>query len=313
MSLLHRNMAAITVLLLLFFVSTQSIAQTSGLKNHNFTQGEHSRNYLLYTPKHVIATADPRPLVIVLHGGGSSNRKLLRLTKRRWNRLADQHGFYVVYPNALDKVWDFGEGKISNGLKTRVDDLAYFRQVMDQIFAQHSIDTQRVFATGISRGGQASYFLACKSPGRVKAIAPIAMPMPAFMEEGCTGGPPVGIAVFNGTHDPIVPYKGGQIKLFKRKRGLVISTQKTIALWRVRNGCGARPDHVQKINKPGDKTSVIRTDWTSCTGAPVTLYRIQNGGHTWPGGKQYLPTRLIGRVSKDINAADEAWRFFKQF
>lgn len=312
MNLLYRNMMMVFALML-GVVSTQSIAQTSGLKNHKFVQGEHSRNYLLYTPKQTAATTGLFPLVMVLHGGGSSNRKLLRLTKRRWNRLADQHGFYVVYPNALNKVWDFGADETSNDLKVRLDDLAYFRQVIDRVSAQHPIDQGRVFATGISRGGQASYFLACNFPARIKAIAPIAMSLPAFMEDDCKQGPPVAVAIFNGTHDPIVPYHGGQIKLFKRKRGLVLSTQKSIALWRERNGCKQRPDHMQKIDKPKDKTSVTRTDWTSCTGAPVTLYRIQNGGHTWPSGKQYLPIRLVGHVSKDINAADEAWNFFRQF
>ena len=190
MNLLHRNIMAITSLaLLLAFASTHSIAQTSGLKNHKFVQGEHSRNYFLYIPKQAAATTGQLPLVMVLHGGGSSNRKLLRLTKRRWNRLADQHGFYVVYPNALDKVWDFGEGEVSNGLKIRVDDLAYFQQVIDRISAQHPIDSARIFATGISRGGQASYFLACKLPGRIKAIAPIAMSLPVFMQDDCTARP----------------------------------------------------------------------------------------------------------------------------
>ena len=117
MNLLHRNMMVIASLLLLAFAPTQGIAQTLVLKNHKFTQGEHSRSYLLYAPKNIITRTDKRPLVMVLHGGGSSNRKLLRLTKRRWNRLADQYGFYVVYPNALDKVWGFGAGEISNGLK----------------------------------------------------------------------------------------------------------------------------------------------------------------------------------------------------
>jgi polyhydroxybutyrate depolymerase len=34
----------------------------------------------------------------------------------------------------------------------------------------------------------------------------------------------------------------------------------------------------------------------------VVLYRIEGGGHGWPGGKQYLPARLIGRIPQHLDA-----------
>jgi len=52
------------------------------------------------------------------------------------------------------------------------------------------------------------------------------------MEDDCVSGPPVGMAIMNGTADPIVPYDGGWITLrrSKQKRDIVLSTDKTIAL-----------------------------------------------------------------------------------
>jgi polyhydroxybutyrate depolymerase len=32
------------------------------------------------------------------------------------------------------------------------------------------------------------------------------------------------------------------------------------------------------------------------------LYRIEGGGHTWPGGAQYLPARIIGPVASELDA-----------
>jgi len=45
-------------------------------------------------------------------------------------------------------------------------------------------------------------------------------------------------------------------------------------------------------------------------GTEVTLYRVAGGGHTWPGGPQFAPPRLIGRVTRDFGT-DAIWTFFK--
>ena len=45
----------------------------------------------------------------------------------------------------------------------------------------------------------------------------------------------------------------------------------------------------------------------------VVLYEIMGGGHTWPGGSQYLPQWIIGIVSKDMNAGEVIWDFFERF
>jgi len=45
-------------------------------------------------------------------------------------------------------------------------------------------------------------------------------------------------------------------------------------------------------------------------GAEVVLYRLQGGGHTWPGGWQYLPKGVVGTVCRDIDATREIFDFF---
>lgn len=284
-----------------------------GLKEYRFRMDGMTRRYLLYTPRGADEFRGHRPMVLVMHGGGGTHRGMVRLTKSRWNRLADEEGFFVVYPHAIEKHWDFGEGMTSQQRRRRVDDLAYFRHVIDDVSERVPVDRASIFATGISRGGQASYFLACHLPDTIRAIAPVAMPLPTFMEDECADGPAVAVAVFNGTQDPQVPYGGGPITVLGKTRDTVMSTEQTLALWRSRNGCADAPTRSTEIDEPGDKTSVTKTEWADCDGAPVTLYRIENGGHTWPSGRQYLWVRLIGEVSKDIDGAAEAWQFFRQF
>jgi polyhydroxybutyrate depolymerase len=138
------------------------------------------------------------------------------------------------------------------------------------------------------------------------------MPLPAFLEDDCRRGPPVGLAILNGTEDPLVPYDGGQITLFSQQRGRVLSTDATVRLWRRRNGCSERSVS-ETTDEREDGTAVVESRWTDCTGAPVALFRIEGGGHTWPSGGQYLPVSLTGRVTREIDGADEAWSFFSQF
>ncbi len=131
-------------------------AGEAGMSAHRFQQDGIEREYLLYVPRGAPAPSG-RPLVLVLHGGGGTHRGMVRLTRRRWNRLADAHGFVVAYPNADRRIWDFGEGVISRNRDRRVDDLAFFRRVIGDVSAAWPIDAARIFAAGMSRGGQASW------------------------------------------------------------------------------------------------------------------------------------------------------------
>ena len=64
------------------------------------------RKYLIYSPLLTNADSGKRPLLFVLHGGGGTHRGMVRLTKKRFNELADRDGFFVVYPQGIDKSWN---------------------------------------------------------------------------------------------------------------------------------------------------------------------------------------------------------------
>ena len=59
------------------------------------------REYLLYVPSSYDG-ATPTPLVISMHGGASWPAHQKNLS--RWNRLADEHGFIVVYPSGTSEI-----------------------------------------------------------------------------------------------------------------------------------------------------------------------------------------------------------------
>ena len=47
---------------------------------------------------------------------------------------------------------------------------------------------------------------------------------------------------------------------------------------------------------------MTRLAWSAPGCAPVVLYRIEGGGHGWPGGPQFLPARVIGPVPRHLDA-----------
>ena len=62
-----------------------------------------------------------------------------------------------------------------------------------------------------------------------------------------------------------------------------------------------------------DGTSMRREIYTGGKqGTEVVVYVIEGGGHTWPGGPQYLPAFLIGKASHNLVGTQTIWDFFKR-
>jgi len=298
-------------LLLLAACVGRGAAHPEELRHERLSVGKVERQYFVYAPPDL--PKGPHPLVFVFHGGGGSAAQVARAVGDAFHALADRDGFVVVYPDAINKMWDFGSGKVSEALDPRVEDRAYFEALLGELPRRFEVDPQRVFATGISRGGQASYFMACSFPGRLRAIAPVAMSLPRFMLDACRDAAPTGVAILNGTEDPVVPYDGGEIRVGRRQRGQVLSTDETVAFWRERNDCDFEATDEEHFDAARDGTSVHLRAWKRCRYAPVLLYRIEGGGHTWPAGKAFLPRFVVGRTSQDIDATAEIWSFFQSF
>jgi polyhydroxybutyrate depolymerase len=57
---------------------------------------------------------------------------------------------------------------------------------------------------------------------------------------------------------------------------------------------------------------VVKAQYAGCReDAAVVLYRIEGGGHAWPGGQQYLPEKIIGKTSQNLDASAVIWEFFQ--
>ena len=265
------------------------------------------RTFVLHTPPSVGAMSSV-PLVFALHGGGGTGTGMERSTG--FSPLADRDGVIVVYPDAFDGNWNDGRGDPHIRSQAEgVDDVGFISGLITLLSQEYPIDPKRVFATGISNGGFMSQLLAARLSDRIAAIAAVSSGMAPAVAASLQPAAPVSILVINGTDDPLVPYRGGPVV---RDRGETISTNAIIRKWVTANHCKENPIVMQLPDTdPSDGTRVQKTAYLECAQhSVVALYRIDGGGHTWPGGSQYLPPAIIGRVSRDLNATQVIWQFF---
>lgn len=263
--------------------------------NGTFVSSGEKREYLLYVPRTYDKTR-PTPLVISMHGAGlwgASQRDI-----SRWNELADARGFIVVYPSGVGgkgvRVW---RAEPSVGL-TR--DVKFISALIDTVGAHYNVDSTRIYANGLSNGGGMSFALSCMLSNRIAAIGVVAGAQ-TLAWRWCADRRPMPMIAFHGTSDAHVPYNGGTSWLSSRP---FPNVPKWTENWARRNHCEGRPE---------DSTiapDVIRRTYAGCAhGAPVVLYTIRGGGHTWPGGME-LPEWFVGRTTRSIDATQLMWEFF---
>jgi polyhydroxybutyrate depolymerase len=236
------------------------------------------------------------------------------LTFNRFNELADRDGFIALYPDGVGKVWNDGrkiQGEMAH--REKIDDLGFLSALIDQFENQFGADPRRVYVTGISNGAMMSTRLACELSEKIAAAAPVAGSIPQVLMGACHSKFPVSMLFINGDEDPLVPFKGGQVRAFGQDRGEIIPVEEAARFWAQRDGCPPKPKEELLPNQaPEDGTTVKKISYApGPSGDEVILYVIQGGGHTWPKGWKYAGEWLVGRVSHQLEACDVIWEFFK--
>ncbi|MEM7185308.1 MAG: alpha/beta hydrolase-fold protein [Bacteroidota bacterium] len=309
------SIARILLLVCLIFVSSESIAQRDKDQSFSLEHGGRERTFFLHLP----ADYSPNstyPLVIALHGGGGKAKLFNRSTRRRFNELADIEKFIVVYPQGVKKSWNDNSKRDTLGYARRwkVDDVGFIRKMIDQLEAEYSIDPSHIFACGISNGGLMSLTLAVELPEKIKAIGMVASNFSEAQSMEMDASSKFSMIMIHGDQDRIFPYEEGEIKVFRKTRGKVLGVQKSIELLCEING--NNPNGVgRELPDPsandGCTAEQIVYPNTNDPSLKIELIRVKGGGHTWPGGTQYLPKSMVGRVSRDFNACDALWTFFE--
>jgi len=260
-----------------------------------------TRAYKLYVPAQI--SASPPPLVVMLHGCTQSADDFAVGT--RMNRLADEHGFLVVYPEqstsanpskcwnwfkAQDQLRDSGEPSLIAG-------------IVREVAAQHGIDTRRIFVAGLSAGAAMAVILGETYPELFSGVGahsglpyrsahdiPSAM---AAMKGGRSGiaslkaaqssgaaprrkvAQAVPTIVFHGDRDHTVQQANG-IEIVQQARNAHSAAESDTALL----------DGMERGTSPGGR-SFSRTVHADAAGRPrVESWTVHGAGHAWAGGSE---------------------------
>jgi len=234
------------------------------------------------------------------------------MTNGSLSRAANERSVVLVFPEGIRKQWNDGRLEILKSNPPQ-DDVGFISKIIDTMAEQYGIDEKRVYVTGLSNGGHMSMRLAMELSHKITAIAPVAAQLSKAISTQAPDNP-ISIMLVNGTEDPLVPFDGGHIRLFSRgrSRGEVLSAKNSVNYFLLHNGCSESVFSEQKIDKDlTDEIHVQVSRYENCRNdAVVTQIKVTGGGHTWPGGRQYLRPRRVGPVSKDINASKMIIDFF---
>ncbi len=286
------------LLLLGLIISCQATAQTT--VNGSFVHGGITRTYSFYVPASY-NPANPAPLVFNLHGLGKDGAD--QAETRDMRPVADTAGFILVHPDGSiqpllqQRFWNYG-----NVAGSTVDDVGFIERVIDSISAHYNINPKRIYSAGMSNGGYMSYYLACKSK-RFAAVGSVTGSMSVDMYESCNPDHPTPTIHIHGTSDPVNPYNGNSSSK---------SIQAVSLFWANQNGCNTTPviTPVPNTNTSDNVTADHFVYGGGVNGHTVELFRVNRGGHTWPGINIFT---LLGRTCMDFNAGQELWRFFRRY
>jgi polyhydroxybutyrate depolymerase len=279
-----------------------------GLEARELTIGGIRRTYWLGR-----AQAPNAPLLIVLHGSGMTGRAMAKFTGLGMRGPAA--GITTVFPDGWQGVWHAARPPER---EPALDDVLFLSTLSAHLEAIGVARAWPVFLAGVSNGALFAEHVARQGLLPVTGLFLVAgSALDLSRRKTPTPLLRTTMTCVMGTADPSIPYQGGPLSrrgipgvVLKRRmarhgelpgEAVVAGAEQTCADWAAANGITGRPSVAELPAVAGDLT-VTRKTWSAPGCRPVSLYRIDDGGHGWPGGPQFLPARLIGPIARHLDA-----------
>ena len=287
-----------------------------------FSNSAGTRAYKLYVPTRESET--PMPLIVMLHGCTQSADDFAAGTQM--NRLAEEHGFLVAYPEQpghanMSKCWNWfkGEDQLRNS-----GEPSLIVGIVSEIAQAHRVDQRRIFVAGLSAGAAMAVILGETYPELFAGVGahsglpfasahdiPSAM---AAMKGGRSGLPELkGLASCgNGAQRtttqaiPTIVFHGDRDHTVQQSNGAAIVKQASEAYTAATVGKSALESSTQRGTASGGR-SYSRTMMTDSSGQPhLESWTVHGAGHAWSGGN------VAGSYTdgKGPDASAEMVRFF---
>jgi polyhydroxybutyrate depolymerase len=272
-----------------------------------------ARTYTVHVPPSYVS-GRPIPVLLVFHGSYMNGLMMLHVTG--FNKIADRRYFAVVYPDGVKGHWEDGR------VERTADDIGFVSDMLQQLKRRIKIDERRIYAVGLSNGGYFVQKLACDT-NDVAAIAVVASALSYEVADNCRSTRKVPVLFMAGTADPLVPSHDpahnadlgkigealgigslGSLTPTLASLGGIMTEEQTLAFWCEHNHCSTSP-YVKTLPDvdPHDGTRV-KCETYGGYGGEVVYYKIEGGGHNWPGSFYFAPKDILGTISHDIDASE---------
>lgn len=247
------------------------------------------RECVMYLPTNYKQSSN-LPLLFFFHGSGSYAWDISQLT--RFRDIADSENVVLAYPQAtifdVDNLpsWCVDPNYTS-------DDLPFASKLIDDLLGNFSINPKRVYACGMSSGGYMSFYMGLFLTDKIAAIAPVAAAPTRYNFGLKTINRPLPLLYIYGTEDSGISGSGW-----------ALSVKETLYFWVTNNSCESTPIETLLPNVDNSNYSTVTLFEYPNPNKDnrILYYRINGGGHWWPG-RDYAPT--------DIIAETVIWDFFK--
>ncbi|MDQ7957826.1 MAG: PHB depolymerase family esterase [Pseudomonadota bacterium] len=239
-----------------------------------------ARRYHLYRPPGPRAPNERLPLLVMLHGCGQTGRDFAVAT--RMNRLADRHGFLVLYPEQdrlanAQGCWNWFDTRTGRAAAEAATVLA----AVDQACTLYGADPARVAVAGLSAGASLAALLAAAHPSRFVAVAMAAGVGPGAAHSTATGlsamrgRRPLHLEV-TGALPPLLVLQGSADSVVSPACGEAVAQA-----WATVSQ--AMPGPVQ-ARRRGQRLPMEVVEFRRRGALQVMLVRVLGLGHAWSGG-----------------------------
>ncbi|MGY5875281.1 MAG: PHB depolymerase family esterase [Candidatus Thorarchaeota archaeon] len=297
-------LASIIIVLIAGSLSLVSSYSYSSSEYQHMVVDNRDRSFLVRVPPSYSEDSD-YPLVIGIHGAGN-NAKIFE-ERSGFTEIVERENFIICYPNGNGRLeysflsWNAGYC-CGYALDNDIDDVNFIIELINHLQNEYSIDSNRVYITGMSNGGILTHRLGAELSDTLAAIAPIASAIGGYATSGSdlmlppspTSALPV--LMIHGTADTHVAYDGGEAFLSTGGR-IDLSVNESVSFWVENNNCSRTPEVSVSEN------NLVETKKYTGGYASVLLYSIYNGLHIWPGEAT--------ENQKALEASEVIWSFFK--
>ncbi len=265
---------------------------------HSFFYNWRSRSYIVHTPPNYNKYTKYN-VMFNLHGGGGNASG--QQTISRMDDIADALGnWIIVYPNGTGAglfsktglTWNAGTC-CGDALTNNIDDIGFLKEVKNRVTKSYS--TNKFYICGYSNGAMLSYYQHLQ--GYFNGIASVAGSLPIPVAHTLPVAP-IPVIHIHGTADQHIPYNGG-VGADSIVHVPHVSVDDCISFWIKNNSANSAPSF----------TSGKDFECYAYEGNyPVTLVKIIDGGHTWPGGKLISPA--LGKLVTSVSASGLILSYF---